>query len=42
MDNLSQLTGEQKDRIISTRRELHKIPETAYTEKRHLPMLLII
>ena len=34
MDNLSQLTGEQKDRIISTRRELHKIPETAYTEKK--------
>jgi amidohydrolase len=34
MENLHQLVSEQKDRIIQIRRDLHRIPETAYTEKK--------
>ena len=34
MENLRQMVGEQKDRIITMRRDLHRIPETAYTEKK--------
>jgi amidohydrolase len=34
MDNLGQLVDAQKDRIIGIRRDLHRIPETAYTEKK--------
>jgi amidohydrolase len=34
MENLYQLVREQKDRIIKMRRDLHRIPETAYTEKK--------
>ena len=34
MENLHQLVSEQKDRIIQMRRDLHRIPETAYTEKK--------
>jgi amidohydrolase len=32
MENLRQLVNEQKDRIIKMRRDLHRMPETAYTE----------
>jgi amidohydrolase len=34
MVNVKELVKEQKDLIINTRRDLHKIPETAYTEKK--------
>ena len=34
MGNLDQLVNAQKDRIIGIRRDLHRIPETAYTEKK--------
>jgi amidohydrolase len=34
MENLHQLVSEQKDLIIKMRRDLHRIPETAYTEKK--------
>ncbi|UCE54212.1 MAG: amidohydrolase [Desulfobacterales bacterium] len=34
MANVHQLVSEHKDLIITTRRELHRIPETAYTEKK--------
>jgi hypothetical protein len=34
MENLHQLVSEQKDRIIEIRRDLHRMPETAYTEKK--------
>ena len=34
MENLRQLVNEQKDRIVAMRRDLHRIPETAYTEKK--------
>ena len=34
MEKLHQLVSEQKDRIIEIRRDLHQIPETAYTEKK--------
>ena len=34
MENLRQLVNEQKERIIEIRRDLHRIPETAYTEKK--------
>jgi amidohydrolase len=34
MENLHQLVNEQKDRIIKMRRDLHRMPETAYTEKK--------
>ena len=34
MPDIHQLVREQKDRIIETRRDLHRIPETAYTEKK--------
>jgi amidohydrolase len=32
--SVKELVNEQKDLIINTRRDLHKIPETAYTEKK--------
>jgi len=34
MVNLKKLIHEHKDRIITIRRDLHRIPETAYTEKK--------
>ena len=34
MENLHQMVGEQKERIFAMRRDLHRIPETAYTEKK--------
>ena len=34
MTNVKELVNEQKDLIINTRRDLHRIPETAYTEKK--------
>ncbi len=34
MFNVKQLVQEQKDQVISIRRELHQIPEPAYTEKK--------
>ncbi len=34
MTNIHQLVSEHKDLIINLRRELHRIPETAYTEKK--------
>ncbi|MGD8763790.1 MAG: M20 family metallopeptidase [Desulfobacteraceae bacterium] len=34
MVDIHQLVSEHKDLIISTRRDLHRIPETAYTEKK--------
>ena len=34
MENIHQLVSEQKDLIIKLRRDLHRIPETAYTEKK--------
>jgi amidohydrolase len=34
MINIKELVNEQKDLIINTRRDLHRIPETAYTEKK--------
>ena len=34
MNNIHQLVSEHKDLIINTRRDLHRIPETAYTEKK--------
>jgi amidohydrolase len=34
MINIKELVNDQKDLIINTRRDLHKIPETAYTEKK--------
>ena len=34
MINVQELVNEQKDLIINTRRDLHRIPETAYTEKK--------
>jgi amidohydrolase len=34
MENIHQLVSEQKDLIIKIRRDLHRIPETAYTEKK--------
>jgi amidohydrolase len=34
MENLHQLVNEQKDRIIKMRRDLHRMPETACTEKK--------
>jgi amidohydrolase len=34
MVDVRQLVGEHKQLIITTRRELHRIPETAYTEKK--------
>jgi metal-dependent amidase/aminoacylase/carboxypeptidase family protein len=42
MKNLHQLVNEQKDRIIEIRRDLHRIPEAAYTEKKPLAMWPII
>ena len=34
MENIHQLVSGHKDRIIKIRRDLHRIPETAYTEKK--------
>ena len=34
MNNIHQLVSEHKDLIINIRRDLHRIPETAYTEKK--------
>ena len=34
MVDIHQLVSEHKDLIINTRRDLHRIPETAYTEKK--------
>jgi amidohydrolase len=34
MENVHQLVSEHKDLIIKMRRDLHRIPETAYTEKK--------
>jgi amidohydrolase len=34
MENIHQLVSEHKDLIIKIRRDLHRIPETAYTEKK--------
>ncbi len=34
MINVKELVNEHKDLIINTRRDLHRIPETAYTEKK--------
>jgi amidohydrolase len=34
MVNIHQLVADQKDLIIQLRRDLHRIPETAYTEKK--------
>jgi amidohydrolase len=34
MENIHQLVSQQKDLIIKMRRDLHRIPETAYTEKK--------
>jgi amidohydrolase len=34
MPDIHRLVNEQKDRIIGFRRDLHRIPETAYTEKK--------
>jgi amidohydrolase len=34
MTNIHQLVSEHKDLIINLRRDLHRIPETAYTEKK--------
>jgi amidohydrolase len=34
MANVHQMISEHKDLIIDTRRDLHRIPETAYTEKK--------
>ena len=34
MENVHQLVSEHKDLIIKIRRDLHRIPETAYTEKK--------
>jgi amidohydrolase len=34
MSNVHQMVSEYKDLIINTRRDLHRIPETAYTEKK--------
>ena len=34
MENIHQLVSEHKDQIIKIRRDLHRIPETAYTEKK--------
>jgi amidohydrolase len=34
MENIHQLLSEHKDLIIKMRRDLHRIPETAYTEKK--------
>ena len=34
MGNIHQLVRELKDRVINIRRDLHRIPETAYTEKK--------
>lgn len=34
MVNINQLVSEYKDLIIKTRRDLHRIPEPAYTEKK--------
>ncbi len=34
MGNIHQLFRELKDRVINIRRDLHRIPETAYTEKK--------
>ena len=32
--DLKTMVREQRDRIVKTRRELHQIPEPAYTEKK--------
>jgi amidohydrolase len=34
MENIHQLVSEHKDQIIKIRRDLHRIPETSYTEKK--------
>jgi len=34
MKNIKKQVVEQKDLIIQTRRDLHRIPETAYTERK--------
>jgi amidohydrolase len=34
MINIRELVNEHKDLIINTRRDLHRIPEPAYTEKK--------
>ena len=34
MTNIHQLVSEHKNLIIKIRRDLHRIPETAYTEKK--------
>lgn len=34
MVDIQQLVADQKDRIVKLRRDLHRIPETAYTEKK--------
>jgi len=34
MVDIRQLVSEHKERVIRTRRDLHRIPETAYTEKK--------
>ena len=34
MENIHQLVGEHKDLVIKMRRDLHRIPETAYNEKK--------
>ena len=34
MENIHQLVSEHKDLVIKMRRDLHRIPETAYTEKK--------
>ena len=34
MVDIRQLVGEHKELVINARRDLHQIPETAYTEKK--------
>ena len=34
MVDIHQLVSEAKELVINTRRDLHKIPETGYTEKK--------
>ena len=34
MENIKQRVIEQQDFIFQTRRDLHRIPETAYTERK--------
>jgi metal-dependent amidase/aminoacylase/carboxypeptidase family protein len=34
MVDIHQLVSEHKELVVNTRRDLHQIPETAYTEKK--------